>query len=332
MKILLASIFLIITLVSCSDIHKDEVTITGSISNPKSEFVFITIADSLIKSKLDQQNNFKLEVKIKREGYFRFDHGEHTIVYLKPNEDLHIELDANRFDETIKYNGSLGKLNNYLSLNVVDNETLKKLSRDKYYCYKKDLFNNLIDSIVANRQSRLKECSDESDSIFWETENNNIRELEEFYLSNYDKMNLISKGKPAPEFISQDISGNRISINNFKNKYKVIDVWATWCIGCRKESPIFEKLAQKYKNKNIEFIGLSVDEDMTKWEIATRGDNSNIHQLWIPDVMNSEFVKKYNVPECGVPFFIIIDKDNKIVNARAPRPSDKLEEVLLSLL
>ena len=333
MKIFPAGLLLMTILISCSDKNKDDIaTITGTISNPKSEFVFITISDSLIKTKLDKANNFELEVRLKKGGYFRFDHGEHTMLYLKPNKDLYIDLDANKFDESIKFSGSLGKLNNYLSMNIIDNNTLKKLCREKYYSYKKELYNSLIDSIAVTRQARLKECTDEQDSLFLKSEANSIYELKKFYTANYDKMNLISKGKPAPEFISEDINGNRIYISKYHNNYKIIDVWATWCVGCKKERPFFEKLAQKYKNKGMVFISLSVDEDKEIWEKFIKENDSGNIQLWIPNVMNSDFVNNYNIPECGVPLFIIIDKENKIVNSRAPGPSENLEEILLSLL
>ena len=43
------------------------------------------------------------------------------------------------------------------------------------------------------------------------------------------------------------------------NKTYVVNFWATWCMPCVKELPAFEKLYQKYKDKNVEVVLVSLD-------------------------------------------------------------------------
>lgn len=45
-----------------------------------------------------------------------------------------------------------------------------------------------------------------------------------------------------------------------KGKVLLINFWATWCPYCRKEIPAFEKISQKYADKGVEVIGISLDE------------------------------------------------------------------------
>lgn len=42
-------------------------------------------------------------------------------------------------------------------------------------------------------------------------------------------------------------------------KVLFLNVWATWCIPCREEFPDLVQLTNEYKEKKVEFVGLSVD-------------------------------------------------------------------------
>ncbi len=63
----------------------------------------------------------------------------------------------------------------------------------------------------------------------------------------------------APEFILNDLSGNRKSSEDYKGKITVINFWATWCGYCRKEIPDFNRLHEKYKKQGVQIIGISMD-------------------------------------------------------------------------
>ncbi len=50
-------------------------------------------------------------------------------------------------------------------------------------------------------------------------------------------------------------------LQNNKGKVVIVDLWATWCPPCRKEIPGFINLYNKYKDKGVEVIGISFDEN-----------------------------------------------------------------------
>jgi thiol-disulfide isomerase/thioredoxin len=43
------------------------------------------------------------------------------------------------------------------------------------------------------------------------------------------------------------------------NHVLLINVWATWCLPCREEFPDLVKLAEKYKNRNVDMVAISAD-------------------------------------------------------------------------
>ncbi len=135
-------------------------------------------------------------------------------------------------------------------------------------------------------------------------------------------------GKPSPDFKGVDINGRQMSLKDFRGKYVYIDMWATWCGPCQKELPFLKKLAEKYKGRNITFVGLSIDADKAKWEARVKSGALCGTQLYIGK--GSRFQADYRIS--GIPRFILLDPNGRIVNPDMTRPSsDDTEKILNSM-
>lgn len=108
-------------------------------------------------------------------------------------------------------------------------------------------------------------------------------------------------------------------MSTFKGKYVYIDVWASYCGGGIKEIPYFEKLKEDFKDKNIGFLSISGDTKEGRWLRVIDKKNMTGIQLINPG-FKSDFSPKYL--SYGSPRYILIDKEQKIINANAPKPSD----------
>ena len=67
------------------------------------------------------------------------------------------------------------------------------------------------------------------------------------------------KGKPAPAFTLQDLSGKRVSLADYKGKAVLLNFWATWCGPCKVEIPWLIKLRDQYKSQGFEVLGIESD-------------------------------------------------------------------------
>ena len=68
--------------------------------------------------------------------------------------------------------------------------------------------------------------------------------------------------KEAPAFTLKLFDGKRLSLSELMGKTVLLNFWASWCMPCRQESPALEEAWQKYRDKNVVFIGVNVwDED-----------------------------------------------------------------------
>lgn len=137
------------------------------------------------------------------------------------------------------------------------------------------------------------------------------------YKAKYEKWNVSMPGKPSPALSVVDVDGKSWTLEDFKGKYVYIDMWATWCAPCKREMPYLKKLEEKLRGADIVFLGLSVDGDKAKWEEMVRSGALTGVQLYLGP--QSSFQKAYNVE--GIPHFILLDRDGKIISNNMSRPS-----------
>src|SRR5678815_3175621 len=79
-------------------------------------------------------------------------------------------------------------------------------------------------------------------------------------------LNSLTRGTVAPDFITTALNKDTFSLKNFKGRYVVIDVWATWCGTCRVQSAVFEKFAEEYTSPSVAFVALSIDDSRWEWQ------------------------------------------------------------------
>jgi len=137
----------------------------------------------------------------------------------------------------------------------------------------------------------------------------------------------LKKGADSYNFTYVDIDGNQVSMSDFKGKYVYIDVWATWCSPCRAEIPYLKKLEEEFSGKNIVFVSISVDQTQEPWKKMVVGEELKGVQLWAGQA--PEFYEFYKI--YGIPRFMLFDKEGKIYDVNAERPSGKIDEVIKAL-
>ena len=133
------------------------------------------------------------------------------------------------------------------------------------------------------------------------------------------KWDLAAAGKQSPDFKAVDLNGKEYSLADFRGRYVYIDVWATWCGPCRQEIPYLKALDKKFEDAQIVFLSLSVDQDKAKWEKMVKDEELSGVQLYIGQ--GSSFQEAYGI--AGIPRFILLDKEGRILENDMSRPSSE---------
>ena len=132
----------------------------------------------------------------------------------------------------------------------------------------------------------------------------------------------ISPGKIAPVISLKNQSNELVSIEDFKGKFIYINLWTTWSEPSKAELPHLQGLVDSY-SESVVFINLSIDyqRDKDKWKTLIKDQNLKGIQLIATQDWQSDFVSTYNVVK--IPRAILIDQEGKIIDAYAPKPSQK---------
>lgn len=77
-------------------------------------------------------------------------------------------------------------------------------------------------------------------------------------------------GDSAPLFSMRSIDGKTVNLSDYKGKNVLLLFWASWCDPCIADIPDVKKLYEKYKNKNLVVIAISLDENRAAWTNAVR--------------------------------------------------------------
>ncbi|HNP33839.1 MAG TPA: TlpA disulfide reductase family protein [Flavobacterium sp.] len=303
----------------------------AEIANRNGDVIYIRNNKSVIKEiKVDDKGIFKASFDAKEGLYQMFDGVEYTDLFLKPGYDLKLKMDAQKFDESIKYTGKGQAENNFLAQYTVSESTFKY---EEFLAADEVNFNKMLEAKRNTDYQKLDTAKLDPNFVTLEKQmmDESLLGLQQYYakISANRKMN----NSKAPNFDYENHAGGKTTLESLKGKYVYIDVWATWCGPCRAELPSLKMVEEKYHDKNIQFVSVSVDaeKDHDKWKSFVKDKGLGGIQLYAGKTPVSDFIKAFNVNT--IPRFILIDPSGNIVDADAARPSDpKLQEKLNSLL
>ncbi|HHY13959.1 MAG TPA: TlpA family protein disulfide reductase [Thermoanaerobacterales bacterium] len=115
---------------------------------------------------------------------------------------------------------------------------------------------------------------------------------------------------PAPTFELMDLSDTKISLEDLKGKYVVLNFWQTTCPYCVKGMPDLNKLHEDYKESDVVVIGVNIGEDMEKIIDFAQKENISFTILLDP---SGKTAHSYSVR--GLPTTYFIDDKGFIYDA-----------------
>lgn len=136
--------------------------------------------------------------------------------------------------------------------------------------------------------------------------------------------------KHIPDYVYHTTDGVERTNNDFQGQIIVMNFWATWCPPCRKETPLFVEMQDKYGEDGVQFIGIAIDDlEATREFIDTYGVN---YPVLMGDVDAIAMSKQMGNRFEGLPFTVIAERDGSILKRHTGEVKREMLETTLKQL
>lgn len=245
-------------------------------------------------------------------------------------------------------------INEFNKIDVTDEDALEKMrpilyeKEDKLMDYANNQYKKIIDGNYPTiaKAFALMECYDweaygiekrEKMLVEYQNEIGNNEGIAQYLklLREEKEAQEITKsvaiGKDFKDFIAKDKNGKEIKFSDIvkKNKFTMLELWASWCGPCRAEIPNLKENYAKYKKYGFEIFSVSLDKKENAWLKACEEEEMN----WTSVRDELEFsgvAKMYGVR--GIPASFLIDKNGKIIAISNDLRGKELGKTLSRLL
>jgi cytochrome c biogenesis protein CcmG/thiol:disulfide interchange protein DsbE len=111
----------------------------------------------------------------------------------------------------------------------------------------------------------------------------------------------------APDFALPQPDGPDLRLSSYRGKVVLLDFWATWCDPCREEIPHLVELQQRYGDRGLQIIGISMDDSIE----PVRPFYQQFHMNY-PVAMGTAKTGELYGGVLGLPITFLIDRDGRI--------------------
>jgi thiol-disulfide isomerase/thioredoxin len=124
------------------------------------------------------------------------------------------------------------------------------------------------------------------------------------------KFALHPEPKAVPEIQFQDSDGKALTLADFRGKVVQLNIWATWCVPCRREMPTLDRLQAKLGGPDFQVLPLSIDRN--GFEAITRF-YAEVEVKHLGMYLDSSTEAAATLGAVGLPTTLLIDRDGREV-------------------
>ena len=138
-------------------------------------------------------------------------------------------------------------------------------------------------------------------------------------------------GQPVELSFTDAISGKPIAMADLKGKIVVLDFWATWCGPCVDEMPKMKELYAEYKDKGVEFIGISLDnppDGLAKLKDFVAKNDIPWPQYYQGEGFRGAFSSEWGIN--SIPCVFVVDAEGNLYSTEARGKVAKIISALLA--
>jgi len=114
--------------------------------------------------------------------------------------------------------------------------------------------------------------------------------------------------------VLDDPSGKQQPLEQWKDKWLVLNFWATWCAPCVEEMPTLQQVARDYADRGVVVVGLGIDraEAIRRFKTQLNLDLP----LLVAGATGSELARELGNPSGALPYTVLISPRGTVVQTR----------------
>jgi thiol-disulfide isomerase/thioredoxin len=136
-----------------------------------------------------------------------------------------------------------------------------------------------------------------------------------------------------PELTFTNREGKPAKLSDFRGRVTLINLWATWCVPCRKEMPALDALEGKLGGPDFSVLAINLDTGDRSKPQKFLGDIGVKHLAYYEDPSTDVFqdLKRYGRSIIGLPATVLVDRDGCELGV-LPGPAEWASDDALALL
>ena len=116
-------------------------------------------------------------------------------------------------------------------------------------------------------------------------------------------------GAPAQSYPVKTLAGGSDSLERYRGRVVLVNLWASWCAPCRSETPALERLYEENKSKGLVVLGIDQGES-----VAAAGAFAKEMKLSYPILIDEDQQYGRAYAAVGLPTTLVVDATGHIVH------------------
>lgn len=146
------------------------------------------------------------------------------------------------------------------------------------------------------------------DSAFTFTPPEGAKEVADFKSA---KIQADLTGQVATDFKLKSVDGKEFSLQDLRGKIVLLDFWASWCVPCRRELPLMEKLHQEFNGSGLVVLGINAGEDA-----ETVSKFLQVTRVTYPILLAADDATVHSYSVNAFPTVVLIDREGQVAMYR----------------
>ena len=130
-------------------------------------------------------------------------------------------------------------------------------------------------------------------------------------LQRVQRLSRLARGQKAPDFTLPTIDGKTFTLSKMGGKVRIVDFWASWCGPCRLNNPALKDLYARYRDKGLEIVSVSLDNNRQRWTDAVAKDGLPWTQVSSLKGWGDATARLYNVT--AIPAIFVLNDKGEII-------------------